>query len=42
MTGYVITAGGQRLQLPVALNWELEYTAGVLMVYFSKIVAQRY
>ena len=29
MTGYVITAGGQRLQLPVALNWELEYTAGV-------------
>lgn len=29
MTGYVITAGGERLQLPVPLGWEMNYTAGV-------------
>lgn len=29
MTGYVTTAGGQRLELPVPLAWEINYTAGV-------------
>lgn len=29
MTAYVLTAGGQRWQLPPALSWEVEYTCGV-------------
>lgn len=29
MTGYVTTAAGDRMQLPVLLAWELNYTAGV-------------
>lgn len=29
MTGYVITTRGERLQLPVPLGWEMNYTAGV-------------
>ena len=29
MTAYVLTAAGERWQLPPAVEWELEYTAGV-------------
>lgn len=29
MTGYVATAAGERIQLPVPLAWEMSYTAGV-------------
>lgn len=29
MTAYVLTASGQRWQLPPALSWEMEYTCGV-------------